>query len=104
MEQHVERFEVGSVYYCRSGYDWDCKIFFKVLNRTAKTVTLRNIEFDLMGNETQGGWRDDATCRVKVNTNFSFVDAGDSTHELVMPLGRYAEAPVLTAQPYRKVA
>ena len=52
----------------------------------------------------RGGWRDDATCRVKVNTNFSFVDAGDSTHELVMPLGRYAEAPVLTAQPYRKVA
>ena len=93
MTNTVEKFEVGGIYHCRLLSDWDCKLFFKVLKRTAKTVTLRNVDFDLEGNETEGCYCDDRTCRVSLSAF-----AAEGIHERVKPLGSYSMAPILRAE------
>ena len=94
MTNTVEKFEVGGIYHCRLLSDWDCKLFFKVLKRTAKTVTLRNVDFDSKGNLMPwdaARYRGDCTCRIGVNELIG-------AYEFVKPLGSYSMAPVLAAE------
>lgn len=72
------KFEIGSTYNMTSPGDHNCVWTYKVLKRTACTVTL-----------TDG--KKDITCRInKAYTNYR--DA-----ETVFPLGQYSLCPVLSA-------
>lgn len=72
----VLSFEVGTIYYVRSIGDYDCVWSYRVIRRTAKFVTLEDV---------QSG----ETVRVGVS-----VWDGEET---AMPHGRYSMAPTLRA-------
>lgn len=72
----MSEFKVGSTYSATSPCDHECVWTFKVVARTAKFLTLRNV-------------RETATFRTGVK-----VSNGD---EWALPLGRYSMAPVLRA-------
>lgn len=76
----MKAFEVGKEYSMRSACDHECVWTFRVVDRTAKTVTLRGV------NTREGGL-------FRINQKASeFVD-----RETVFPLGRYSMAPCLRA-------
>ena len=77
----MTRFEVGKEYSVRSACDHECVWVFRVIDRTAKTVTLVGV------NNREGGVK-------RINQQASEW-AGCET---VYPLGRYSMAPVLRAE------
>ena len=72
----MKQFIIGKDYFCRSACDHECKWTFKVISRTAQTITLHN--------SAQG------TIKKKVKI---WNDV-----ETVLPLGSYSMAPILTAE------
>jgi len=76
----MKTFEVGKEYSMRSVCDHDCVWTFKVIARTAKTITVVGIGHSLCG-------------QFRINGKVSEW-AG---RETVYPLGRYSMAPVLRA-------
>lgn len=73
-------FEVGAVYECRSFCDHDCVWRLEVIRRTAKFVTLRDVD---TGDEYRVG--------VRVWT------WGGESFETCSPFGRYSMSPLLNA-------
>lgn len=72
----MTKFETGRRYFMISPCDHDCAWIYKVIARTAQTVTL----VDEAGN----------TIRCRISRN-------DATTEMVRPLGKYSMCPVLRA-------
>ena len=74
----MAKFEVGKTYGVRSICDSDCIFWFKVVKRTAKTVTITD------GRDTwrRGIWMDPEWF-------------GDN--EVIRPLGKYSMSPILVA-------
>ena len=69
------QFEIGKTYGCRSICDSNCIFEYEVLNRTAKQVTLRNWQGEIVRRGVQ-------------------VDNGE---EFCRPEGSYSMAPVIRA-------
>lgn len=75
---NIKTFETGKTYTMRSACDHNCTWAYKVLKRTAKTITITD------GKATK-------TCRInKAATEYSGV-------ETIYPLGQYSMAPCLRA-------
>lgn len=75
---NIKTFETGKTYTMRSVCDHNCTWAYKVLKRTAKTITITD------GKATK-------TCRInKGATEYSGV-------ETIYPLGQYSMAPCLRA-------
>ena len=72
----MTKFETAKTYSTRSIGDADCIFSFKIIKRTAKTVTI----LDLNRNEVRRG--------IKID---------DSGREWIFPLGQYSMAPVISA-------
>ncbi len=75
----MRKFEVGKIYYCSSICNQDCKWFYKVIARTACTVTLLTDE--------------GKTIKKRINKEWS----KDLDAETVFPLGYYSMCPSLSA-------
>lgn len=76
----MSKFEIGKFYSMRSACDHNCVWTYKVIDRTACTVTLLDVDT----NKTR-------KCRIsKLYTEWN-------KSETVLPLGNYSMAPVLTA-------
>ncbi len=75
------KFEVGNLYACRSTYDHDCIWYFKIVKRTAQTVTILK----------EGPGEKPETKRI-IKQVSEWRDA-----ESVYPLGNYSMAPILSA-------
>ena len=73
----MKKFKIGAYYTMHSLGDWDCTWTYKVVSRTAKTITI----FD--GEENQ---------RCRIVKESEYVGA-----ERVYPKGKYSLAPSLTA-------
>ena len=71
-------FKVNKFYYMRSVCDYDCMWIYKVIARTASTVTIQDI-------------------RTKETMRRRIYLAPLSNEECVKPLGSYSMAPTLTA-------
>lgn len=97
MTDDLKRFEKDRVYSCPFLNDWDTKIFFQVVKRTPATVTLRSVIMDETGAIIDGPYPERMTCRIKLNSSFSFTEAKEIPHEYVQPLGSYSMCPRLTA-------
>lgn len=97
MTEEVRRFQRGRVYACPMLVDWDRKLYFQVVRRTATTVTLRSVIMDETGDIIDGPYPERMTCRVKRNSTYSLTEVKEIPHEFVKPLGSYAMCPVLTA-------
>ena len=69
-KQEIKKFEVGKIYQCRSICDYDCIWSFRVIKRTAKTVTLEDDHNKII------------TCRIAPKES--------QTVETVFPFGRYS--------------
>lgn len=80
MANSIKVFEVGKSYSMRSVCNHDCVWTYKVINRTACTVTLKS---------TRG---EQLTCRINKK-----LTAWSNT-ETVLPLGSYSMAPMLRAE------
>ena len=76
----MKQFKVGMSYQMRSACDHDCVWRFLVIERTEKTVTIKE------EHETKP-----VTCRIKKSLS-EFRGA-----ESVMPFGSYSMAPILSA-------
>ena len=74
----AKKFEIGKRYSMHSPCDTECIWTYKVIARTASTITLQDTH-----GQTQ-------KCRVKVSPIF------DAEH--CSPLGRYSMSPILTAE------
>ncbi len=74
----AKKFEIGKRYSMHSPCDTECIWTYKVIARTASTITLQDTH-----GQTQ-------KCRVRVSPVF---DAESCT-----PLGRYSMSPILTAE------
>jgi hypothetical protein len=76
----MKKFEIGKTYNMRSACDHECIWTYKVIERTACTVTLEDIDTGKI-----------KKCRIsKMFTEFNKA-------ETVLPLGNYSMAPVLSA-------
>lgn len=76
----MKKFEIGKTYECRSACDHNCVWTYEVINRTAKTVTVRDTD-------------DNTIIKARINDQVSEWNA----RETVFPLGRYSMAPSLKA-------
>ena len=75
----MKQFEVGKIYYCFSPGNTDCRWLYRVMHRTAKTISV----IDDHG----------AVKKLRIVARESmFNDC-----ECVFPLGHYSLAPMLTA-------
>ena len=77
------RFVVGKTYAVSSVYDHNCKWYFTIIARTAKTVTIACDDFPI----SKGG-------------KVSRINADYTAHrnaETVFPFGRYSMCPILSA-------
>ncbi|MBQ1796820.1 MAG: hypothetical protein IIZ88_03540 [Prevotella sp.] len=86
MEKSIKQFEVGKAYSMRSPGDQDCVWYYLVVNRTSKTVTLRQLD----RNKKPYG----VTAHFRINGQLS----GFYGAEAVRPLGSYSLCPTLTAE------
>ena len=73
----MKQFEIGKEYSMRSACDHNCVWTYKVIARTAKTITITN------GKQTM-------KCRVSKSSEYFGA-------ETIYPLGQYSMAPSLTA-------
>lgn len=73
----MKKFEIGKSYFCRSICDWDCIWSYKVIARTASTITLCDEDSKKV-----------IRCRVSKWSREA---------EEVRPLGSYSMAPILSA-------
>tara|TARA_R110000751_G_scaffold12793_1_gene43791 strand:- start:265 stop:678 length:414 start_codon:yes stop_codon:yes gene_type:complete len=88
------KFNTGETYYCRSVGDHDCVWRFKVIKRTAKTVTLMELNSDGTENihpQNGGGVK-----------RISIWGWGTAFREQVKPYGSYSMAPILSAESIAK--
>lgn len=76
---NIKQFEIGKSYSVHSVCNWDCVWTFKVISRTASTITLK---------DSKG---ENKTCRINKKLTVS------SNVESVMPIGHYSFAPILRA-------
>lgn len=76
----MKQFIIGQVYECRSLCDYDCVWSYKVIERTASTITLKNQSTGKMQKN-----------RISARTSQYF------GAETVYPLGKYSMCPILTA-------
>ena len=74
-------FTTGKTFFMRSICDYECKWFYTVVKRTAKTVTIQEIDEN---GEKRG---EEIRCRITVR---------DGVEE-VSPKGKYSMSPVLKA-------
>lgn len=81
----IKQFEKGKKYFMRSACDHDCVWTYKVLSRTACTVTLAQV---MSNGKTK---TDIITCRINKGLS-EFCGA-----ESVKPLGSYSMNPILSA-------
>lgn len=80
MATTMKQFEIGKVYECRSICDYNCIWRYKVIERTASTITIKDLH----------------TGKVQKNR----ISKGTSQYfnaETVYPLGRYSMCPSLIA-------
>lgn len=84
--ERIKQFEVGKIYSMRSICDSNCVWAYKVIKRTACTVTLQEVP-------KAGAVRTNViNCRIsKSDTEFYKAEA-------VSPLGKYSMSPTLTAE------
>lgn len=73
----MKPFEIGKTYFCRSLCDYDCIWTFKVIARTASTITIVDTFTERVSRKRISKWSRDA--------------------EQVQPLGSYSMAPILSA-------
>lgn len=78
----MKQFEVGKKYSARSACDYECVWTFKVIKRTAATVTLSGNFYNGVKSKT-----------FRVNQK----EAERWGYETILPLGRYSMAPCLSA-------
>lgn len=81
----MKEFKVGKFYEMRSACDHNCVWRFKVVGRSACTVTLQPVDANKQNRGT--------VIRSRINKVISERRGAES----VMPLGRYSMAPVLSA-------
>lgn len=74
----MKKFEIGKTYRMTSACDSECVWEYKVISRTAQTITLTD------GKETK---------KCRINKKLSEYRNG----ETVLPLGNYSMCPLLTA-------
>lgn len=74
----MKKFEIGKTYSMRSVCDHNCVWSYKVLSRTASTITITD------GKETK---------KCRINKQYSEY----RNAETVFPLGRYSMCPILSA-------
>lgn len=74
----MKKFKVGNTYTCTSIMNHDCTWSFKVIDRTAKTVTLLT---------------SDGMQKYRISKKISEYRGAES----VYPLGQYSMAPILSA-------
>ena len=75
----MKKFEVGKNYSMRSACDWDCVWTYKVVARTAQTITIES--------------EDGKTLKCRINKYLMDIEG----IEAVYPLGRYSMCPILRA-------
>lgn len=85
MKNTTVKFKAGSIYSCNSVGDHNCRWFFRVEKRTAKTILVTELNRDL----TVNTHRQNESGRKRI----SLWDGVES----VSPLGRYSMAPILRA-------
>ena len=73
----MRKFEVGKTYTTRSACDWDCIFSYRIVGRTAKTVTVERANGDLVRRSVSPSW--------------------DNAAEICFPTGKYSMAPIITA-------
>jgi len=74
----MKKFEIGKTYTCNSICNHDCTWSFRVIDRTAKTITV-------IGR--------DGMQRLKISKKISEYRGAES----IYPLGKYSMAPILSA-------
>jgi len=82
---NIIKFKTGKTYYCRSVGDHDCVWRYKVIKRTAKTVTLMELNAD--GTENTHPQNDGGVKRLRIWKQI----------EQLNPMGSYSMAPILSA-------
>ena len=85
-ESNIKQFEVGKVYGMNSACDSECWWYYRVEERTAKTVILRQIHSDGTPSEEIKKFR------------FNAKDTEYFKAEACRPLGTYSMCPILTAE------
>lgn len=81
----MTQFEINKVYSMRSACDYDCIWSYKVIKRTACTVTLQQLH------------RDGKPYGKTINCRISKGDSAFYNAEAVSPLGKYSMSPILVA-------
>lgn len=76
----TKTFQVNNIYQCRSICNQDCIWTYKVIKRTASTITIKDMDTNKV-----------KTCRVSKNSREIF------GCEIIHPLGNYSMAPSLWA-------
>lgn len=84
-------FEVGKTYYLRSICDYNCVCRYKVIKRTAQTITVQEVDCD--NHPYDDGPRVIRLCKGYYNDR-----------EVARPWGNYSMAPLLTADKIYKGA
>ena len=81
----MKKFEIGKTYSMRSICDNDCIWTYKVIARTAQTITIQDISTDFRTNKKP------QKCKI-IKKVSEYRDA-----ESLFPLGNYSMAPTLSA-------
>ena len=76
MTEAIKKFEVGKTYQCMSVCDSDCIYSFKVISRTAKTVTLQDADTNEIYRRRPNVWDGQEVC---------------------FPVGYYSMCPIIRA-------
>lgn len=76
----MRQFEIGKKYAMRSVCDYDCIWSYEVINRTASTIQVRDLDTNKV-----------STLRISKKVSEYFGE------ETVYPLGKYSMCPILTA-------